>query len=50
MNLKKRPDSKGALRDPLELWLDKHNHKLALIRTIGTIVTIIWAVVRLRGM
>jgi hypothetical protein len=25
-------------RDKIELWLDRHNHKLELIRTIGNIV------------
>ena len=25
-------------RDKFELWLDKHNHKLELLRTIGNLV------------
>ena len=49
MKWKRQRDSKGALRDPLELWLDRHNHKLALLRTIGTIITIIWAVMEMRA-
>ena len=25
-------------RDKFELWLDKHNHKLELLRTIGNLI------------
>lgn len=25
-------------RDGFEIWLDKHNHKLELIRTVGSVV------------
>ena len=25
-------------RDKLELWLDRHNHKLELVRTIGNLI------------
>lgn len=28
----------GKLRDKAELWIDKHNHKMELIRTITSIV------------
>lgn len=26
-------------RDKLEVWIDKHNHKLELLRTIGNLVS-----------
>lgn len=28
----------GRLRDQFELWVDKHNHKFELVRTITSIV------------
>jgi hypothetical protein len=44
----KKPSSKklsklkkqGKLRDSMELWVDQHNHKLELIRTINGFIGI----------
>jgi hypothetical protein len=32
---------KGKLRDRVELWVDKHNHKLELVRTLNGFIGII---------
>jgi hypothetical protein len=32
---------KGKLRDGIELWVDKHNHKLELVRTLNGFIGII---------
>jgi hypothetical protein len=40
---------KGKLRDSFELWVDKHNHKFELVRTLTSIFgLIISSVVLLR--
>jgi hypothetical protein len=31
----------GRLRDGLEIWVDKHNHKMELIRTLTSIIGLI---------
>lgn len=31
----------GKLRDNFELWVDRHNHKFELVRTITSIVGLI---------
>ena len=31
----------GKLRDAFELWVDKHNHKFELIRTLTSIIGLI---------
>lgn len=31
----------GKLRDNFELWVDKHNHKFELIRTLTSIIGLI---------
>lgn len=31
----------GKLRDSFELWVDKHNHKFELIRTLTSIVGLV---------
>ena len=31
---------KGKLRDRVELWVDRHNHKLELIRTCNGLIGI----------
>lgn len=31
----------GKLRDHFELWVDKHNHKFELVRTLTSIVGLI---------
>lgn len=30
--------AKGKLRDPFEIWVDHHNHKLEIIRTLSGLV------------
>lgn len=37
---RKRLEKKGKLRDGVELWVDKHNHKMELLRTITSLVGI----------
>lgn len=37
----KRLEKEGKLRDNLEIWIDKHNHKMEMLRTINSIVNII---------
>jgi len=29
---------KGKLRDTIEIWVDKHNHKLELLRTLTSFI------------
>lgn len=31
----------GKLRDGLEIWVDKHNHKMELVRTLTSILGLI---------
>jgi hypothetical protein len=33
--------AKGKLRDPLEIWVDHHNHKLEIIRTCSSLLSAI---------
>jgi hypothetical protein len=33
--------NKGKLRDTFELWVDKHNHKFELIRTLTSVLGLI---------
>jgi hypothetical protein len=35
---KKKLLAKGKLRDPFEIWVDHHNHKLEVIRTCSSLV------------
>lgn len=30
--------AKGKLRDPFEIWVDHHNHKLEIIRTCSSLI------------
>jgi hypothetical protein len=30
--------AKGKLRDPFEIWVDHHNHKLEIIRTCSSFI------------
>lgn len=30
--------AKGKLRDPFEIWVDNHNHKLEIIRTCSSLI------------
>ena len=36
---RKRLRKLAKLRDPLEIWLDHHNHKLEVLRTVGNMVS-----------
>jgi hypothetical protein len=31
----------GKLRDNIEIWVDKHNHKMELVRTLTSIVGVV---------
>mgnify|MGYP003332878366 CR=1 FL=1 len=37
----KKLTKQGRLRDNIELWVDRHNHKMELIRTLTGIIGII---------
>jgi len=37
-NKLKKLEQEGKLRDSLEIWVDRHNHKLELVRTIAGLV------------
>jgi hypothetical protein len=30
--------AKGKLRDPFEIWVDHHNHKLEIVRTCSSLI------------
>jgi len=36
----KKLAKQGKLRDQIELWVDLHNHKMELIRTVTSIVSL----------
>ncbi len=36
---RKRLRKLAKLRDPFEIWIDHHNHKLEVIRTLGNLVS-----------
>jgi hypothetical protein len=38
---KKKLLAKGKLRDPFELWVDHHNHKMEMIRTLTGLIGIV---------
>ena len=38
---KKKLLSKGKLRDPFELWVDHHNHKMEVVRTLTGLVGVL---------
>ena len=38
---RKRLRKLAKLRDPFEIWIDHHNHKLEVLRTLGSIVNAI---------
>ena len=45
----KKLAGQGKLRDKVELWVDKHNHKMELIRTLtGIIGLLLSSVIMLR--
>lgn len=35
----------GKLRDQAELWIDKHNHKMELVRTLTGIIGLIMSTI-----
>ena len=37
----KKLEKQGKLRDEFEIWVDKHNHKMELIRTFTSIMGLI---------
>lgn len=37
---RKKLEHQGKLRDGIELWVDRHNHKLELVRTINGFIGI----------
>lgn len=43
ISLKKRKklEKQGRLRDEIEIWVDKHNHKMELLRTVSNILGLI---------
>lgn len=34
----KKLEKQGRLRDSIEIWVDRHNHKLELMRTLTSLV------------
>lgn len=34
-------EKEGKLRDSFELWVDKHNHKFELVRTLTSILGLV---------
>lgn len=38
---RKKLEKQGRLRDEVEIWVDKHNHKMELIRTITSIMGLV---------
>lgn len=36
----KKLEKEGKLRDNLEIWIDKHNHKMEMLRTVNSIINI----------
>lgn len=41
----KRLEEEGRLRDLVEIWVDRHNHKLELLRTFTSLVAAICSAV-----
>ena len=37
----KRLEEEGRLRDLVEIWVDRHNHKLELLRTLTSLIAAI---------
>lgn len=37
----KKLEKQGRLRDEFEIWVDKHNHKMELLRTITSTMGLI---------
>ena len=46
---KKKLLAKGKLRDSFELWVDHHNHKMEVIRTLtGLVGFILYCIIMLK--
>jgi hypothetical protein len=37
----RRLKKEGRLRDEVEIWVDRHNHKLELLRTVTSLIAAI---------
>lgn len=37
----KKLEKQGKLRDNFEIWVDKHNHKMELVRTLTSVFGLI---------
>lgn len=37
----KRLERQGRLRDEFELWVDRHNHKMELVRTLTSVMGLV---------
>lgn len=37
----KKLEKKGKLRDEFEIWVDKHNHKMELVRTLTSVLGLV---------
>lgn len=38
---RKKLEKQGKLRDGFEIWVDKHNHKMELVRTLAGLMSLI---------
>lgn len=38
---RKKLEKQGKLRDSFEIWVDRHNHKMELVRTLTSILGLI---------
>lgn len=38
---KRKLEKQGKLRDEVEIWVDKHNHKMELLRTVSNILNLV---------
>jgi len=37
----KKLEKEGKLRDGFELWVDRHNHKMELVRTLTSVMGLV---------
>jgi len=37
----KKLEKQGKLRDGFELWVDRHNHKMELVRTLTSVMGLV---------
>lgn len=38
---RKKLEKQGKLRDSFEIWVDRHNHKMELIRTLAGLMSLV---------